>query len=90
MNEIDLKILEILKKNSRTKYVTIGEEIGLTEGAVRRRIEKMMEAGAAQEKRKDLEALPDSAYGFGMAPSETQPPQAPRLGGVPGHPLRKP
>ena len=45
-DETDLKILEILKRNSRTKYVAIGEQIGLTEGAVRRRIEKMIESGA--------------------------------------------
>lgn len=45
MDEIDLQILEILKKNARTKNVTIAEKVGLTEGAVRRRIDKMIEAG---------------------------------------------
>ncbi|MBD3192618.1 MAG: AsnC family transcriptional regulator [Candidatus Heimdallarchaeota archaeon] len=45
MDEIDLQILEILKKNARTKNVTIAEKVGLTEGAVRRRIEKMIESG---------------------------------------------
>ena len=44
MDDIDRKILEILKENARTKYVDIGEAVGLTEGAVRRRIEKMLEA----------------------------------------------
>ena len=43
MDEIDYQILEILKKNSREKFVTIGEKVNLTEGAVRRRIEKMIE-----------------------------------------------
>lgn len=45
MDEIDYQILEILKKNARTKYVTIGKKVDLTEGAVRRRIDKMVESG---------------------------------------------
>lgn len=45
MDEIDIKILEILKKNSRTKYVRVGEIVGLTEGTVRRRVKKMLEEG---------------------------------------------
>ncbi len=45
MDETDIKILEILKKNSRTKYVKVGEIVGLTEGAVRRRVKKMVEDG---------------------------------------------
>jgi DNA-binding Lrp family transcriptional regulator len=44
MDEIDYQILEILKKNARTKYVTIGKKVDLTEGAVRRRIDKMVES----------------------------------------------
>ncbi len=43
MDKIDIKILEILKKNSRTKYVRVGKIVGLTEGAVRRRVKKMLE-----------------------------------------------
>ena len=45
MDRTDIKILEILKKNSRTKYVKVGENVGLTEGAVRRRVKKMVEDG---------------------------------------------
>ena len=45
MDEIDAKILSILKKDSRTKYVKIAEIVGLTEGAVRRRIKKLVERG---------------------------------------------
>ncbi|MBN1330908.1 MAG: Lrp/AsnC family transcriptional regulator [Candidatus Heimdallarchaeota archaeon] len=44
-DETDLRILEILKKNSREKHVAIAEQVGLTEGAVRRRIDKMVESG---------------------------------------------
>lgn len=45
MDQLDVEILKMLKKDSRTKYVKIAEVIGLTEGAVRRRIKKMMEQG---------------------------------------------
>ncbi len=43
MDEIDIKILEILRQDSRTKYVKIAEIVDLTEGAVRRRVKKMLE-----------------------------------------------
>jgi len=45
MDDTDLKILEILKKDARTKYVKIAESVGLTEGAVRRRIRRLTEEG---------------------------------------------
>jgi DNA-binding Lrp family transcriptional regulator len=43
MDNIDLKILKILKRNARAKYVRIAKSVGLTEGAVRRRIKKLTE-----------------------------------------------
>ena len=45
MDKIDLEILKILKSNARAKYVTIAKEVGLTEGAVRRRIKKLQRDG---------------------------------------------
>lgn len=45
MDETDLEILKILKKDAREKYVDIAESVGLTEGAVRRRIGKLTEEG---------------------------------------------
>jgi len=45
MDETDLKILKILKKDARTKFVKIAESVGLTEGAVRRRIKSLMREG---------------------------------------------
>jgi len=45
MDEIDVKILGILKRNARTKYVKIAEAVGLTEGAVRRRIKELIKQG---------------------------------------------
>lgn len=46
MDDADRRILRILKQDARTKYVKIAELIGLTEGAVRRRIRKLVEEGA--------------------------------------------
>ncbi|RJS68199.1 transcriptional regulator [Candidatus Bathyarchaeota archaeon] len=43
MDETDLKILRILRENSRIKYVQIAKKIGLSEGAVRRRIRKLLD-----------------------------------------------
>jgi len=45
LDEIDVKILKILKEDSRTKYVKIAKTVGLTEGAVRRRIRNLINRG---------------------------------------------
>lgn len=45
MDQIDLKILDILKQNARAKYVNIAKMVGLTEGAVRRRIKQLKDEG---------------------------------------------
>jgi len=45
MDEVDAKILAILREDSRTKYVYIAKLVGLTEGAVRRRVRKMLDEG---------------------------------------------
>jgi len=61
MDNIDVKILEILKQDSRTKYVKIAEIIGLTEGAVRRRMKNLLEQGVIRrftvETRAEVEAI---------------------------------
>lgn len=45
MDRVDQEILKILKKNSRTSYVEIARTVGLTEGAIRRRVKIMLDAG---------------------------------------------
>ncbi|HDN62475.1 MAG TPA: AsnC family transcriptional regulator, partial [Candidatus Bathyarchaeota archaeon] len=45
MDEIDRKILKLLKENARRSYVEIGKIVGLTEGAVRRRVKKLIDEG---------------------------------------------
>jgi DNA-binding Lrp family transcriptional regulator len=41
MDETDKKIIKILKDDSRAGYVEIGNQIGLSEGAVRKRIKTL-------------------------------------------------
>ncbi|MCF8884710.1 MAG: Lrp/AsnC family transcriptional regulator [Nitrososphaerota archaeon] len=45
LDEVDLKILEILKRDGRKSFVEIGKMLGLSEGAVRRRVKLMQEKG---------------------------------------------
>ncbi len=44
-DEIDDRILSILRANSRTHNIEIAKQVGLTEGAVRNRINKMVKRG---------------------------------------------
>ncbi len=46
MDEIDKQILDLLRENGRASYTEMGEKMGLTEGAIRKRVEKLEESGA--------------------------------------------
>ncbi len=45
IDEIDKKILEILQKNARMPYTQIAKKIGLSEGAIRKRIDALEKKG---------------------------------------------
>jgi DNA-binding Lrp family transcriptional regulator len=45
MDEIDRKIIQILKQNGRATYGEIGKAVGLSEGAVRKRIKDLISSG---------------------------------------------
>ena len=45
VDEIDERILSILKENSRTTYVEIGRTLNLSEGTVRNRIQSLIDSG---------------------------------------------
>jgi len=45
MDEIDKEIIRILKRNARASYVDIGKKIGLSEGAVRKRVKALLDSG---------------------------------------------
>ncbi len=43
MDELDRQILDILRRDSRTPYTEIADEVGTSEGTVRNRVERMMD-----------------------------------------------
>jgi len=45
VDEIDEKILRLLEENSRMSYVEIGRNVGLSEGAVRNRVQALVSEG---------------------------------------------
>lgn len=45
LDDIDRQILEALKRNSRVKYTELARIVGVTEGAIRRRVDKLVESG---------------------------------------------
>lgn len=49
MDEIDFKIMEILKINSRATFTKIGKQLKLSEGAIRVRIKKLVESGVIKK-----------------------------------------
>ena len=48
LDELDRKIVGILQYDGRIPYTTIAEKLDVTEGAVRRRVKRMMESGKLQ------------------------------------------
>jgi DNA-binding Lrp family transcriptional regulator len=49
MDDKDKQILKILKSNGRTGYGTIGQKVGLSEGAVRKRIKTLADGGVIRK-----------------------------------------
>jgi len=45
MDELDRKILDILRRNSRTPFKEIAKQLNITEGAVRYRVKTLMNRG---------------------------------------------
>ncbi len=56
LDEKDEGILRMLRKNSRTPNVEIAKSVGLTEGAVRNRIERLVKTGVIRRFTVDLSA----------------------------------
>jgi Lrp/AsnC family transcriptional regulator for asnA, asnC and gidA len=48
LDDADRKIIELLQSDGRRPYGSIAEEIGLSETAVRRRVQRLRDAGALQ------------------------------------------
>ncbi|WIV67790.1 Lrp/AsnC family transcriptional regulator [Natrialbaceae archaeon AArc-T1-2] len=48
MDELDRQILNILRRDARTPYTEIADEVGTSEGTVRNRVERMTEDGVIE------------------------------------------
>jgi Transcriptional regulators len=49
MDEIDLKLLELLKDDGRASYIDLGKQLNLSEAAVRRRVKKLVDDGVIKK-----------------------------------------
>ncbi|MFB6304410.1 MAG: Lrp/AsnC family transcriptional regulator [Haloferacaceae archaeon] len=48
MDDLDRRILAILRRDARTPYTEIAEEVGTSEGTVRNRVERMLDEGVIE------------------------------------------
>jgi DNA-binding Lrp family transcriptional regulator len=55
MKELDNKILEILKKDSRTPFLQIAKKLNVSEGTVRNRVSKLIKEGVIKKFTIELE-----------------------------------
>lgn len=60
MNVIDSQILQLLKENGRMTNVDIGRAVGLSEGAVRNRVQYLVDSGII--KRFTIDVVPDLEF----------------------------
>lgn len=49
VDEIDERIVQVLKENSRVTYVDLGRIVGLSEGAVRNRVQALLDRGVIRK-----------------------------------------
>jgi Lrp/AsnC family transcriptional regulator of lysine biosynthesis len=49
MDEKDKQILQLLKKNGRESYGNLGKKVGLSEGAIRKRIKTLSNSGVIRK-----------------------------------------
>lgn len=49
MDDKDKQILQILKEDGRAGYAAIGKQVGLSEGAVRKRIKELIDSGVIKK-----------------------------------------
>jgi len=49
MDDTDREIIKILKNNGRATYGDIGKKVGLSEGAVRKRIKALVDSGVIRQ-----------------------------------------
>jgi DNA-binding Lrp family transcriptional regulator len=69
-DEKDEEIISLLKKNSRMSNIEISKKIGMTEGAVRSRIKKLVDSGTISKFTIEVKA-PSNNYAVVMVKAET-------------------
>ncbi|MEX2738288.1 MAG: AsnC family transcriptional regulator [Candidatus Wukongarchaeota archaeon] len=72
MDNFDKEILRILKENAREKFVIIAKKVGLSEGAVRQRIKKMIRLGIIGRFTVDMGAFTEAFVMIKTDPVETK------------------
>ena len=48
MDELDREILDVLRRDARTPYTEIADEVGTSEGTIRNRVERMVDSGVIE------------------------------------------
>ena len=48
MDDLDREILNILRRDARTPYTEIADQVGTSEGTIRNRVERMVESGVIE------------------------------------------
>jgi DNA-binding Lrp family transcriptional regulator len=48
MDDLDQEILDILRRDARTPYTEIADQVGTSEGTIRNRVERMIESGVIE------------------------------------------
>ncbi len=48
MDELDRQILDLLRRDARTPYTEIADEVGTSEGTVRNRVEQLVDSGVIE------------------------------------------
>jgi Lrp/AsnC family transcriptional regulator for asnA, asnC and gidA len=48
LDEVSKQIVELLQQDGRRSYASIGKDVGLSEAAVRQRVQRLLEIGAMQ------------------------------------------
>ena len=68
LDEVDKRIIEILKKDARTPFTNIGRELGISDATVHIRIKKLIDKGVIKRYTTDVDksVLGKGMYGFAL------------------------
>ncbi|MCS7145834.1 MAG: Lrp/AsnC family transcriptional regulator [Nitrososphaerota archaeon] len=55
LDELDMRIIELMRRDARRSYQSIGKELGVSEGTVRKRVKRLVGAGVIKRFTVDVE-----------------------------------